>query len=152
VYYHGPQNTGRELRRIVGVVPAGSVELGLEPVCEAMARSNRALTGTRDTVLPGRRLLQLSVPVQCRAFEWIADIVVDRDLEPVSPVRLHRRSGVLPVDEDHITKDTVRRNLASANREVVAARYVGDRDVVCNRCIRVIDCTIATPRDRRRVS
>lgn len=115
------KHTIRVLRRVVRVVPRGSVQLGLELVRVALARGNRALVNTRDTILPRGSRLQETVPVKSGALLRASDVVVQSDLDRVAPVSLDRRSRVGTVDEEDGLLVSIRGDGAAADGEVVGS-------------------------------
>jgi len=97
---HRAKKTTAVLRRVVSVPPACAVQVCAESVGESRLRRNRALSGTRDTIVPLSTsvLLKDSVPVNARAF--VRDVVVNLDFNVVTPVGLDshvvRYNGLKP--------------------------------------------------------
>jgi len=90
------------LRRVVRVVPC-STELGsLKAVGLGLTGGERALGDTVHTVLDGAAQLAETVPVNGSTVGL--HVVVDGDLEVVSPVGPDERTGVLAVDEEALAR------------------------------------------------
>lgn len=90
-------------------------------VSELLARRDRTLGDSRDTILPRPVLLQNAVPVKSGALCRLGDIVVKSDLDSVSPVGFDQRTGELAVDEEDITLVAIRSDDTSANGKVIGA-------------------------------
>ena len=59
------------------------------------------------------------MPVHRSTFFWLYDVVVDRDLDPVAPVRFNEGSWKLAIDQDNIAEDSIGTDLTSGYREVI---------------------------------
>lgn len=85
------------------VIPSGSVELSLELIGIALSRRDRALVDTGNTVLPWCCGLKETMPVQSCSFSLAygvcGDVVVDGDLDSISPVGLNGRPREGPIDK-----------------------------------------------------
>lgn len=76
-----------------------------------------------NAVIPRRQLLQESVPVERSAFLRANDVVADIYGNDVSPIDLNRRGGKSSIDEQSTPVDTVRRNEATGDVEIIVASY-----------------------------
>lgn len=105
------------------MIPSSSVELSLELVGIALSRWNRTLVNSGNTVLPWCRGLKESMPVQSCSFGLaygvLGDVVVDGDLDDVSPVGLNGRPREGPIDKQHRFLISVRSKHSSADSEVI---------------------------------
>lgn len=63
-----------------------------------MTRGDRALSNSRNTVVPWCLLLEHAVPVQRGAFVRVVNLVMDGDVEHIPPIGLNRWRGILSVD------------------------------------------------------
>lgn len=126
---HWPNHTARVLCRIVRVIPRASELIGQERVCVRLSRSNGTLRHTRNTILVRSAPLQKSVPVHSSTLFRSSDVVVDRDLNGVSPVGLDGRTRVLTVDEKCRDLISIRSYNSSADGPVVASYRTGRRSL-----------------------
>ena len=105
---HGSRETVQVLTGVVTVPPGGSEEFSANAVGERGARSNRTLRDSGDTIVPRSSSLQETVPVDGSSV--ILKLVVDCDLDPITPVGFNHRSWELVVDDKHGSLDTVGRH------------------------------------------
>lgn len=103
------------------VIPRGSVQLSLKLVGVALARGNGALVDTGDTVLPWRASLQETMPMKRSALLRTGDVVVQSDLDSITPVTLNGRSRVCPIDEENTLLVSIRGYGATTDGKVVSA-------------------------------
>lgn len=99
----------------------GGGDTYLELVGVALAGGNGALADGRDTILPLSVLLTESVPMQGGTFRVVVNVVVDRDLDPVSPVCLNGGAGVSSVHQEDLTLISIWGDDTSADGEVIVA-------------------------------
>ena len=83
---HGSEKATSVLRTVMGVIPRCTVEIGFERIRERLPRSNWTLLNRRYTIEPRVTTLKNAMPVQSSAFFRSGDLVVNGDLESVSPV------------------------------------------------------------------
>ena len=83
------------------------------------------------------------MPMYRGTFEGVADVVEHCYLDRVTPIRLNLGPWELTVDEDHVAKHAVRRDLAAGDCPVVVARDVRDWNVTHNRRVGVLDREVA---------
>lgn len=85
------------------VIPSGSVEFSLELIGIALSRRDGALVDTGNTILPWCCGLKEAMPVQSCSFGIacgvFGDVVVDGDLDSISPVGLNGRPREGPIDK-----------------------------------------------------
>lgn len=105
------------------MIPRSSVEFSLELIGIALSRGDRALVYSGHTVLPRRCGLKETMPVQCcsfgRARGVVEDVVVDGDLNNISPIGLNCRPREGSIDEQNRFLVAIRRNHASTDSEIV---------------------------------
>lgn len=113
------------------MIPGSSIQLSFKLVRVALARGDRALVNTRDAVLPRGSSLQETVPVKSGTLLRTSDVVVQSDLDRISPVSLNGRSRVGPVDEKDRLLISIRGNGAAADSKIVGSddTCVGRRGV-----------------------
>lgn len=116
---NGPKHAVRVLSRVVRVIPGSTVQLSLELISVALARGNGTLVDTGNTILPRRPSLQETVPVKRSALLGTSDVVVQSDLDGITPVGLDGGSGVSPIDEQCLLLIAIRGNSATADGEVI---------------------------------
>jgi len=119
------ESTASILSAVVRVVPGRTELVGTEAVSKTLLRSDWALLDRWNTV-PERSLVhKQAVPVKSGWLAVVArllwQIVLDVDLDPVTPVSLDERTWELAVDEDTVLLDSVWGDLAICNTEVVLA-------------------------------
>lgn len=111
------------------MIPGSSVEFSLELVGVALSGWDRALVNTGHTVFPRCSGLKEAVPVESCAFgltnRVLRDVVVDGDLNRISPVRLDRRPGEGSIDEQNGFLISIWSQHSSTDGEVVRANYTG---------------------------
>ena len=98
VYNHGSGKTPSILSTVVRVIPRSSVEIGLESVCHCFSRRDWALLHRRNTVVPRSCTLKNPMPMKSGTFFWSGDLVVNRDLESITPIGFELGSRKLVVD------------------------------------------------------
>ena len=103
------------------MVPTGPIQTCSKLIGEAIPRSNWALLHTGNTVIPRCLLLQHSVPVESSSLFGSRNLVVDRHLNHITPIRLNLRTRKLAVDEDHILKISVWCDLSTGDSEVIVS-------------------------------
>lgn len=111
---------------------ARAVAVGAEFVSEGFAGGDWALNSGGHTIHPLRVAHAQTMPVNSCAFRLLGanDVVLDFDLNHVSPVSLDGRTRKLAIDKQNRTLDTIRGNFATANFEVVSSRSSRPWDVV----------------------
>jgi len=107
---HWTDYTTAVLRTVMRMPPRRSVETCSPCVRKALAWGDWAFRDARNSVIGLRALLKDTVPVDRSAF--IAEVVVDSDLNSVTPVGFEERTRELSVDQESSDLDTVWRNLA----------------------------------------
>lgn len=111
------------------MIPRATKLIGQERVGVRLSGSNGTLGHTRHTVLVGGTSLQEAVPVHGGALFRAGDVVVNSDLDGVSPVGLDHGSRVLAVDQKCRDLISVRRYRSSADGPVVAPDRTGSRSL-----------------------
>lgn len=101
------------------VIPRSAIEIGQVSVSHAFSWGDRALLDGGYTIVPGRQLLQESVPMQSSPFLRTNDVVADSGRDNVAPIDFNGGSWECSVDKQGATVDTVRGNEASGDVEVV---------------------------------
>lgn len=111
---------------------AGAVAVGAESVSERLAWRDWALNSGRHTVHPLGVAHSQTMPMDSSAFRLIGanNVVIDLDLNHVSPVGFNGWARELAIDEEHRAFDSIRCDLATADFEVVPSRSSCPRYVV----------------------
>lgn len=109
----------RILRGVMRVIPRTPVQRRHELIREALPRRHGTLRHRGRAVLPGRSLLEESVPVQRRAFFRARDVVMQSHLDGVTPVGLDQGAGKGAIDQEDVALVAIGGNDAAANGEVV---------------------------------
>lgn len=112
------------------MIPRRAVQRSLESVGVRLLGSNGALGNGWHSVLPLSSLLPEAVPMQGRAFGSISDVVMDGDLDPVTPVGLDGRSGESSIDQKHLSLVAIGSNDTAADSEVVLPGDAGVRPLL----------------------
>ena len=105
---------------IVRVIPAGSVQAGLEGVCEDASRRNGILLNGWCTIKPPCLYLQKTMPVYSRSFFRTTDAIRDSDLDCIAPICLDCWSGSLGIDHYGAFSKFVRSFGASFKNEIIS--------------------------------
>lgn len=121
---------GVVLSAVMGVVPGSTVEISSICISHAFPGSNGALLNRGNTVVPGSRFLQKSVPVQGSAFLWTDDVIANSSRDGIAPVDFNRWSRERSVDEQSAAVHTVRGDEATGDVEMEVPRDT------CIRCQR----------------
>lgn len=124
---HGAKETSCILGAIVGMIPRRAEEICLERIRERFAWSNGTLLHGRDTVEPRSSSLEDAMPMQSSPFLRPGNLVVNGDLEGITPVGFKGRSRELVVDQDDASIDAIRRNVATRDGEVVRTNDACER-------------------------
>src|SRR6478735_3538028 len=80
------------------VIPTCSIQVGQKLICETLFRWDRALGYTWNAIFPGHSLLKDTMPMQRNTL--IVHVVMNSDLDGVTPVCFNQRRRKLPVHED----------------------------------------------------
>ena len=86
VDYNGTPKPAGVLARVMRVIPGGPIGSSFETVSKAGARRNGTHGDGRDTVHPFGILLIDAVPMHGSAFFRILDIIMDSDLDGITPI------------------------------------------------------------------
>ena len=113
VYNHGSGKATSILSTVVRVIPRSSVEISLESIYHGFPRGNWALLHRRNTVVPRSCPLKDTVPMKGSTFLWSGDLVVNSDLEGITPIGFELGSRELVVDQQDALVDSVRSQKAS---------------------------------------
>lgn len=95
---HGPSEATSILSAVMRVIPGSSVKISLECVGHSFSGSDRALLDGRNTIKPWGVTLENAVPVESGTFLRSCDLVVDGDLERITPIGFKLRRWELIVD------------------------------------------------------
>jgi len=121
------------LAREVRVVPGSTVLRGLESVGLLLARCNGALGDTGNTILSVLVPLTETVPVDRSAV--VGHLVLDGDLDHVTPVGLNGRTRVLVVDGKDLTLEPIRCHGGVGDGPVVTNGTASGRPVAVKVCV-----------------
>ena len=121
------------LAREVRVVPRSTVLSSLESVGLLLARCDRALGDTGNTILSVLVPLTETVPVDCSAV--VSQLVLDGDLDHVTPVGLNSRAGVLAVDGEDLALESIRCHGGVGDGPIVTNGAAGGRPVAVEVCV-----------------
>lgn len=87
------------------MIPSSAVEFSLELIGVALSGWDRALIYTGDTILPWCGGLKEAMPVKSCSLGLangvLGDVVVNGDLDGISPVGLDGRAGEGPIDKQN---------------------------------------------------
>jgi len=119
------KSTASILSAVVRVVPGRTELISAEAVGEGLLWRDWALLDGWNTVVPWGLVHEQTVPMHSSWLTVVArllrKVIVDGDLNPVTPVGLDERTWELAVDEESIFLDSIRSDLAVGNAEVVLA-------------------------------
>lgn len=113
---HGTDKAIHVLCRPMRVPPSGTIQLGTELVGERFARSDGALSHTRNTVVVRSAGLEEAVPVHRSP---LGQVVRDGNNNLVTPVGFNEWSRKLAVDEEHWNSYTIWRECCVRDDPVV---------------------------------
>lgn len=118
---HGPEQPTSILTGIMRVIPTTAVQIRFERISQRLSRRDRALLNRRHPIIPGRRPLEDTMPVQGSPLFRTGNLVRHFHLNRVSPIGFDEGGRELTVDQDDALVDPIRGDEATLDGEIVAS-------------------------------
>ena len=108
------------------VIPRSAVQRSPELVGEALPRSDGALADGGSAVFPRSTLLKEAMPVNCSTFFGASDVVLDCDLDNITPIGLDSGTRESAVDKKYRSLVAVRGDSSPADSPVIVPNNTGE--------------------------
>lgn len=118
---HRPKEPTGILTGIVGVIPAGAVQIRFECISQRFSGRDWALLDRWHAIKPGRCSLEDAMPVQGSPFLRCGNFVLHFHLNGVSPIGFDEGGWELTIDQDDAFVDSVRGDEAPFDGEIISS-------------------------------